>query len=111
MDMNERTDEDGGPDVPRGRLVLVAEKQLSQASKHALRGLLEDIVWQDDVTMVSGLSRASVLEAGDECGRIFYNYREYLSPEEAFSLMPWREIWLVAGGRVWQMGPRVEPHV
>lgn len=85
-----------------GRLVLVVERQLTAASRKALRDLLGTMWAEDEVTWVSGLSRASMLEAGSVGDNIFYN-RDYLRPEEAVSLMPWREVWLVAGGRVWKL--------
>lgn len=88
---------------PRGRLVLIAESILSDASRIKLRDLLSGVIGHDDVTMVSGLNRASFLEAGREGGTSFYN-RDYITPEEAFNMMPWREVWLVAGGNVWQLG-------
>lgn len=94
------------PENPTGRLVLVAEKTLSPASMTALRGLLVKFVKYPDVTMVSGLSKASVIEARAEGKAVFYNMSDHLSAEEACRLMPWREIWVVAGGRVWRaVGP------
>ncbi len=84
-----------------GRLVLVMERQLSDESKGTLRGLLAHWWQNDEVTWVSGLSRASVFEAGIDDG-IFYN-RDFVSPEQAVRLMPWREVWLVAAGRVWKL--------
>ena len=96
----------GDYEQPRGRLVLVLEHQLSEASRDSLRDLLRTFRWTDDVTMVSGLSRASMFQADEEGPGVFYNHREYIEPEEASRLLPWREVWLVAGGRVWQLGAR-----
>ena len=93
---------DDGHMKPRGRLVLIAESTLTAASRRKLRDLLGAVMGDDDVTMVSGLNRASVLQAGREGGGSFYN-RDYITPEEAFSMMNWREVWLVAGGQVWQL--------
>jgi hypothetical protein len=90
----------GGQTV--GRLVLVVERQLTDASRAALRVLLSALWRENEVTWVSGLSRASMLEAGMEGSDVFYN-RDYLRPEEAVNLMPWKEVWLVAGGRVWKL--------
>ena len=86
-----------------GRLVLVVERELSEASRGRLRDML-GTVWEGggDVTWVSGLSRASVMAAGAETDHVFYN-RGFLPPEDAVSLMPWREVWLVAGGKVWKL--------
>lgn len=85
-----------------GRLVLVIEETLSTASRGALRRLLADFLVYPDVTMVAGLSRASVLAAGKEGENVFYNTCDYLAPEQAFRMMPWREVWLVAAGKVWR---------
>lgn len=90
---------------PQGRLVLVLEHELSEASRASLHRILETLVDGRDVTMVSGLSRASMLQAEAVGSGLFYNRREYLSPESAFRMLPWREIWLVAGGRVWTLSP------
>ncbi|RYG59917.1 MAG: hypothetical protein EON60_08935 [Alphaproteobacteria bacterium] len=58
--------------------------------------------WQnEEVTWVSGLSRASVFEVNPG-GELFYN-RDYVSPEQAVRLMPWREVWIVASERVWKL--------
>jgi hypothetical protein len=87
-----------------GRLVLIAERQLSEASRYTLRGLLEGF-WKakEEVTWVSGLSQASVLEAGKEAGEVFYNRREYFSMEQVVGLLPWKEVWLVSAGQVWKL--------
>ena len=85
-----------------GRLVLVVERQLTETSRNALRMLLQTFWQEQDVTWVSGLSRASMVAAGIEGSEIFYN-RDYLRPEEAVKLMPWREVWMVAGGQVWKL--------
>lgn len=87
--------------TPTGRLVLVAEKTLSRASLLALRQLLETLLKTPDVTMVAGLSRASAVKACCEGRHVFYNITDPLNAEEACRLMPWREIWVVAAGRVW----------
>lgn len=86
---------------PIGRLVLVMERHLTAASKGTLRNLLADGWQKDEVTWVSGLSRASAFEAGKD-DAIFYN-RDFVSPEQAVQLLPWREVWLVAAGRVWKL--------
>lgn len=88
-------------DATIGRLVLVMERQLSDATKGTLRALLAKWWQKDEVTWVSGLSRASVFEAGENNG-VFYN-RDFVSPEQAVQLLPWREVWLVAAGRVWKL--------
>ena len=88
-------------EAPIGRLVLVMERQLTEASRGTLRNLLAHWWHNDEVTWVSGLSRASMFDSCDTDG-IFYN-RDFVSPEQAVSLMPWREVWLVAGGRVWRL--------
>ena len=88
--------------APQGRLVLIAEKALSDASRARLRNLLGEMMREDEVTMVSGMNRASVLQAGRETDNRFYN-RDYITPEQAVTLMPWREIWLVAAGKVWRL--------
>jgi hypothetical protein len=85
-----------------GRLVLVFEKQLSDASRGTLRGLLAHMWKGNEVTWVAGMSRASALQAGVEGGNIFYN-RDFIAPEQAVQLMPWREVWLVAAGKVWKL--------
>ena len=100
-----RTDESAENPPPQGRLVLVLEHELSEASRASLHRLLETFVEGRDVTMVSGLSRASMLQAEALGNGRFYNRREYLSPENAFQMLPWREIWLVAAGRVWTLYP------
>jgi hypothetical protein len=74
---------------------------LSEESRETLRELLENLWEETEVTWVSGLSHASMLQAYAEGKRRFYN-REYVSAEEVVQLMNWREIWLVAGGKVWR---------
>jgi hypothetical protein len=88
--------------MPTGRLVLVIEKTLTEPSRLALRRLLATLLRDPDVTMVAGTGRASVMAAAREGGRIFYNRAEYLTPDAALALMPWRSVWLVGGGRVWR---------
>lgn len=88
---------------PRGRLILIIESELTEDTRQTLHDLLGTMFGQDDVTMVSGLTRAGMLQAERIGGGIFYNRREYISPETAFAMMPWREVWLVAAGRVWQL--------
>ena len=85
-----------------GRLVLVFERQLSEPTRLALRDLLGRLWESGDVTWVSGLNRASMLEAGSEGDGLFYN-RDFVSPEQAVTLMPWREVWLVAAGQTWRL--------
>ncbi|TKW61502.1 MAG: hypothetical protein DI628_02455 [Blastochloris viridis] len=75
---------------PQGRLVLVLEHELSEASRTSLHNVLKNIMNQDDVTMISGLSRASMLQAEQMGNGLFYNRKEYLSPEQAFRMLPWR---------------------
>ncbi len=87
---------------PRGRLVLIAETHLTDESREKLRLMLSKVIENGEVTMVSGLDRASFLQAGRAGGAVFYN-RDYITPEEAFGLMTWREVWLVAAGNVWQL--------
>jgi len=55
--------------------------------------------------MISGLSRASMLQAEQLGNGLFYNRKEYLPPEKAFRMLPWREVWVVSGGRVWTLFP------
>jgi hypothetical protein len=90
---------------PQGRLVLVVEKELSDASRRSLHKLLKHIMTYEDITMVSGLSRASMLQAEKMGNGLFYNRKDYLSPEQAFQLLPWREIWVVSHGLVWALRP------
>lgn len=85
-----------------GRLVVVAERRLSDASKGALKGLLARMVHEQEVTFVAGIGRAACLEAGAEGGTLFYNRAEPMPLWEVAGLMPWKEVWLVAGGRVWR---------
>ncbi|RYG61090.1 MAG: hypothetical protein EON60_04815 [Alphaproteobacteria bacterium] len=87
--------------APLGRLVLVMERQLTDASKITLRGLLAHWWQNKEVTWVSGLSRASVFDT--EMDRALFYNRRFLSPEHAVKLLPWREVWLVADGRVWKL--------
>lgn len=87
--------------IQTGRLVVVAEKRLSAASRGALKGLLQQLVCEPEVTFVAGIGRSACLAAGAEGGRIFYNTAEHMPLCEVMGLIPWREVWLVAGGRVW----------
>lgn len=87
-----------------GRLVMVVEPRLSDASRYALRMLLEDLD-PEDVTMVTTLGRTATMDVEGEGERIFYNTREHLPLGTACGLMPWREMWLVANGRVWKATP------
>ncbi len=89
----------------QGRLVLILEHSLTDASRNALRTLMKRFMATPDVTMISGLSRASMLQAQALESGFYYNQREYLPPEQAFTLMPWREIWVVADGMVWALNP------
>ena len=90
---------------PQGRLVLVLEHELSDASRKSLHGILQHVMSHEDVTMISGLSRASMLQAEQLGNGLFYNRKEYLPPEKAFRMLPWREVWVVSGGRVWTLFP------
>ena len=90
---------------PQGRLVLVLEHELSDASRHSLHNVLKSIMNKDDVTMISGLSRASMLQAEKMSNGFFYNRNEYLSPEKAFRMLPWREVWVISNGLVWTLFP------
>ena len=90
----------------QGRLVLILEHNLTEASREALRMLMKRFVATPDVTMISGLSRASMMQAQALESGFYYNQREYLPPEQAFTLMPWREIWIVADGLVWALQPQ-----
>lgn len=91
--------------APQGRLVLVLEHELSEASRTILHNVLKHIMNQDDVTMISGLSRASMLQAEQMGNGLFYNRKEYLSPEKAFRMLPWREVWVISNGLVWTLFP------
>ncbi|MBI1308880.1 MAG: hypothetical protein GC129_03335 [Proteobacteria bacterium] len=85
-----------------GRLVVVAERRLSAESRGVLRVLLEELCRRPEVTFVAGLERGAMLEAGAEGGKVFYNTKEYIPFGEVVGLVPWREVWLVAAGRVWR---------
>ena len=88
-------------DAVTGRLVLVVDTILSDESRGAIRRLLHDIPYKNDVTMVAGMHRASVLAAAREGKGIVYNMKDPLTPEDACKMLPWREVWLVAAGHVW----------
>jgi hypothetical protein len=94
--------------APMGRLILVMEKQLTDASKGKLKNLLEQYWKNDEITWVSGLTRASAFEAGKN-GEMFYN-RDFIKPEEAVNLLPWREVWLLADGKVWKLNDSESCH-
>lgn len=87
---------------PVGRLVMVVERELSEASKFTLRNLLEEMWDEGEVTWVSGLNRAGMLQAAEVGAPYFYN-RDFVSAEQVVGLMPWREVWLVAAGKVWKL--------
>lgn len=90
---------------PQGRLVLVLEHELSNASRHSLHSLLKSLMPHEDITMISGLSRVSMLQAEKLGSGLFYNRKEYLSPEQAFRMLPWREVWVISNGLVWTLHP------
>lgn len=90
----------------QGRLILVLEHELSPSSRESLHRLLKKLVLSHDITMISGLSRASVLQAEQMGHGLFYNRRDYLAPEDACALLPWREVWVIAEGRVWALQPQ-----
>lgn len=87
---------------PTGRLILVAETTLSPDSLAVLRQLLQTLLATPDVTMVTGLTRASAVKARIAGKHVFYNMTDHISPEDACAMMPWREIWVVSGGRIWR---------
>lgn len=86
-----------------GRLVVVAERHLTDESRGALKGLLARLVQHQEVTFVAGFGRAACLEAAAEGGELFYNRAEPMPLWQVAGLMPWREVWMVAGGRIWGM--------
>lgn len=98
---------DGNPQQPdaQGRLILMLEHSLSHDSRKSLQTLLKRLMTTPEVTMVSGLSRASMLQAEALGNGLFYNRREYLAPEIAFRMLPWREVWVIAGASVWCLSP------
>ncbi len=91
--------------VPQGRLVLVLEKELSEASRKSLHNLLKNNMFYGDMTIVSGLSRATIIQAEKLSNGLFYNRNEYITPEAAFNMLPWREIWVISQGLVWTLTP------
>jgi hypothetical protein len=88
-----------------GRLVVIAEQELSPQSRQALKQLMGSWLAEREVTFVAGLGKAAALAAGSEGGRVFYNRAEHVPLCQMAGLVPWREVWLVAGGRVWKASP------
>jgi hypothetical protein len=86
-----------------GRLVLVLDARLDMAGRMALQRLMGRLMANPEVTLVAGLHRRAVLAAQRQAnGEIFYNTTDHVPLAQAASWLPWREVWLLYGGMVWQ---------
>jgi hypothetical protein len=88
-----------------GRLIVVAEPHLSEASRYALRQLVSEMIPEEDVTMLTSLGRMTTQEASLEGNGIFYNTDDHMPLDTACAMLPWREMWLVSNGRIWKATP------
>lgn len=97
------------PYLPNGRLILILECELHPQSKKTLYTLLKRMARQPEPTFVASLAQPSFLGAIrlDE-GCQFYNadMRDH-NLVETFETLPWREIWMLRGGKLWYASPAI----
>lgn len=89
---------------PHGRLVVILERELQPVSRAALKELLRTLNRTPEPTFVASLSRPAFLGAvQSDLNGVFYNADcPSGSLAETMGLLPWAEVWMVAGGKVWQ---------
>ncbi len=94
-----------------GRLVIILEPELHPLSRGALRAQLAQ--WYNrhrlnpEPTFLASLakpSRVAALQADDY--KLIYSTLDDLNWEETMTLLPWREVWLLAHGQFWQGMPQ-----
>ncbi len=95
---------------PCGRLILVLDDAPYAPSLAVLRRLLQHMERHPDITLLAGPHHRAVAAAmSHDDRRIVYNTHDELTFPEALGFLPWRHIYAVAHGRLWNLAPAPVP--